>query len=72
MGVFGDIKRIVDSNTGTDVGKRTVELESISLEQRSFGKYQSPYPEYFILMPVKNMRHERAMRPEPLPGHRTA
>lgn len=23
-------------------------------------------------MPVKNMRHERAMRPEPLPGHRTA
>lgn len=23
-------------------------------------------------MPVKNMRHERAMRSEPLPGHRTA
>ena len=39
MGVFGDIKRIIDSNTGTDVGKRAVELETISLEQRSFDRY---------------------------------
>ena len=49
-----------------------MELKSISFEQGRRSQFPGPYPEYFIFMPVKNMRHEVAMRPEPLPGHRTA
>lgn len=44
MGVFDDIKRIVDSNTGTDVGERTVELKSISFEQCSRNEYLESLP----------------------------